>query len=153
MTAYKHDESNSTNHTPLTFRLMDTLPGNPWAIGLIFTLGLLLLFVVGRWWIANPETFVASDFRIAMFHILQVGYAAAAYSYALISARRTTRELTSVVGTSPAWQTALSTVGTHTRWKIIAVGLAFCLVFGITMQQSKIEASIFKGLYFILLES
>ncbi len=117
--------------TPWTLRAYDALPGNPLWIGIGFTIGLLLVFFVGRALIEGANNSTPCDLRVAIIHILQTAYGASAYAYLLMTARKTTHDLSLVARHAPQWQTIVDRAGKHSWWVLLLVGAASYLVFGV----------------------
>jgi len=120
-----------TYTTPLTLRVYDALPGNPFWIGIGFTIGLLLVFFVGRVLIEGANNSTPDDLRVAIIHILQTSYSASAYAYLLMTARKTTHDLSPVARHAPQWQSIVDRAGKHSWWVLPLVGAATYLVFGV----------------------
>ena len=99
--------------TPWTLRAYDTLPGNPFWIGIGFTIGLLLVFFVGRAIVEGANNSYPGDLRVAIIHILQTSYSASAYAYLLMTTRKTTHDLLPVARNAPQWQTVVDNAGKH----------------------------------------
>jgi hypothetical protein len=117
--------------TPWTLRAYDALPGNPFWIGIGFTIGLLLVFFVGRFLVEGTNNSTPDDLRVAIIHILQTAYSASAYAYLLMTARKTTHDLSPVARHAPQWQTIVDSAGKHSWWVLLLVGAATYLVFGV----------------------
>jgi hypothetical protein len=119
--------------TPWTLRAYDALPGNPIWIGIVFTIGLLLIFFVGRALVDGAEYSTPDDLRVAITQILMTAYSASAYAYLLMSARRTTHDLSPVARNVPHWQTIVDRAGKHPRWILLLVGAASFLIVGVAV--------------------
>ena len=119
--------------TPWTLRAYDALPGNPIWIGIAFTIGLLLIFFVGRALVDGAEHSTPDDLRVAITQILMTAYSASAYAYLLMSARRTTHDLSPVARNVPHWQTIVDRAGKHPRWILLLVGAASFLIVGVAV--------------------
>jgi len=117
--------------TPWTLRAYDALPGNPFWIGIGFTIGLLFVFFVGRAFVEGANNSYPGDLRVAITHILQTAYSASAYAYLLMTARKTTHDLSPVARHAPQWQSIVDRAGKHSRWVLLLVGAATYLVFGV----------------------
>jgi hypothetical protein len=117
--------------TPLTLRIYDVLPGNPIWIGVGFAFGLLLLFFVGRVLVEGGDNSTPDDLRVAVIQILMTAYSASAYAYLLMTARKTTRELSMIAQHSPQWQSIVDRAGKHPRWTLLLVGTASYLIVGV----------------------
>jgi len=116
---------------PWTLRVYDALPGNPFSIGIGFTIGLLLVFFVGRSLIEAANNSTPGDLRIAITQILITTYSASAYAYLLMTARKTTHDLTPVAQHIPQWQLIVDRAGKHPRWVLLLVGAAGYLIVGV----------------------
>ena len=121
----------STYTTPLTLRVYDALPGNPFWIGIGFTFGLLFVFFVGRALTEGANNSYPGDLRVAIIHILQTAYSASAYAYLLMTARKTAHDLSPVARQSPQWQTIVDSAGKYSWWVLPLVGAATYLVIGV----------------------
>ena len=116
---------------PLTLRAYDALPGHPFWIAVAFTLTLIVTFFAGRMIVDGARHSTPDDLRIAITQILMVAYSASAYAYLLISARRTTRDLSNVARESPQRRTAVDLAGKHPWWILVLVGTASILLIGV----------------------
>ena len=119
--------------TPWTLRVFTMLPGNPLFIGVGFTIGLLLVFFVGRSLVGGGDDSAPDDLRIAITQILITTYVASAYSYLLMAARKTTQDLAPVVQHIPQWQTLVQRAGKHRRWLLLLTGAATYLILGVSV--------------------
>ena len=117
--------------TPWTVRIYDALPGNPLYIGIGFTVALLLIFFVGRALAGDGNSSTLSNLRIAITQILITTYAASAYVYLLMTARRTTRELSPVIQQTRGYQSIVDRAGKHPWWLLVLVGAASFLTLGV----------------------
>ena len=70
---------NNNYTTPWTLRVYDALPGSPFWIGVGFTVGLAVLFIVGRAALGNDIDSDPNDLRVALTQILMTTYFASAY--------------------------------------------------------------------------
>ena len=122
---------NRSYTTPWTLRTYDALPGNPFWIGIGFAITLLLLFFAGRILGDGTNDSTPNDLRIAITQILMTAYSASAYVYVLMTARKTTDDLSPVAWNIPQWQTVVDTAGKHPRWVLLMVGAASYLVLGV----------------------
>ena len=118
--------------TPWTLTVYEALPGNPLWIGVGFMMALLLVFFAGRALIGGAVNTAGDDLRVTVTQILQTAYAASAYAYLLMTARRTTRELAPIARHVPQWETIVDRAGTHPRWVLPLVGVAGYLILGVT---------------------
>ncbi len=119
--------------SPLMLRVFDSLPGNPVSIGIAFTIVLLIVFLAGR---ALSDAAVNSspdDLRIAITQILIMVYSGSAYAYVLMTARKSTRDLSSVAQDRDDWPAILDRAGKHPWWILVLVGAANYLVIGVTV--------------------
>lgn len=128
--------------TPWTLRIYDALPGSPLWIGIAFASALLLLFVIGRVFLGNPETAVPTDFRVAITQILMTAYSASAYAGLLISARRTTHNLAPIAQRNPQWQEIVDRAGKHRCWVLLLVGAASYLLIGVGVTNATTSAPV-----------
>ncbi|MCP5093054.1 MAG: hypothetical protein GY949_19240, partial [Gammaproteobacteria bacterium] len=117
--------------TPWTLRAYDALPGNPLYIGIGFTIALLLVFLVGRAVAGDGSNSNPDDLRVAITQILITTYVASAYAYLLMTARKTTQNLSPVVQHVPGWQTIVDRAGKHPWWLLLLVGAATYLILGV----------------------
>ncbi len=118
--------------SPWTLRVYDALPGNPLARGIALTVSLLVVFFVGRYLVDGASSSTPDDLRIAVTQILITAYSASAYAYLLMTARRTTQELSPVARELPSWQTIVDRAGKHREWILPLVGVANVLLIGVT---------------------
>ena len=128
--------------TPLTLRVYDALPGNPIWIGIGFAIGLLLLFFVGRVLVEGGDNSTPDELRVAIIHILLTAYSASAYAYLLMTARKTTHDLSLVARHAPQWQTIVDRAGKHSRWILLLVGAASYLVVGVAVTNATTPAPV-----------
>jgi hypothetical protein len=96
-------------------------------------IGLLLVFFVGRSFVDGADNATSDEFRVAITQILLTAYSASAYAYLLITARKTTHDLSPVARHTPNWRTAVERVGRHPRWILLLVGAASFLIVGISV--------------------
>jgi hypothetical protein len=100
-------------------------------MGLGFMIGLLVVFFGGRAFVGGSTNLPSDNLRVSITQIVQVAYAAAAYAYVLMTARKATHDLAPVAGHAPQWQAMLDRAGTHSRWVLVLVGLGSYLVLGV----------------------
>lgn len=117
--------------TPWTLGVYDALPGDPLRIGIGFTFGLLLVFLVGRSLVGGADNSTLDDLRIALTQLLMTSYSASAYAYLLMTARKTTHDLSPVAGHIARWQTIVDRAGRHPWWILPLVGASSFLVLGV----------------------
>ncbi len=117
--------------TPWTLRAFEALPGNPFSIGTMFAVGLLIAFFVGRTIVGGAESAEPGELRIAVTQILITAYCATAYAYALVMARRTTHELSQAIPDVPDRQAIVDRAARHLKWILPVVGVASYLLIGI----------------------
>lgn len=117
--------------TPWTLRVYDALPGDPLPIGIGFTFGLLLVFFVGRSLVGGIDNSSPDDLRIALTQLLMTSYSASAYAYLLMTARKTTRDLSPVAAHIAQWQTIVDRAGKHPWWILPLVGASSFLILGV----------------------
>ena len=128
--------------TPWTLRIYDALPGNPLWIGVGFTIGLLLVFFVGRGLAGGASDSNPDELRVAVIQILMTTYSASAYAYLLMTARKSTRDLSPVAGHLPQWQTVVDRAGKHTWWVLPLVGAASYLILGVATTNATTPAPV-----------
>jgi hypothetical protein len=114
-------------------RAYDALPGNPIWIGVIFTIALLSIFFVGRAFVDGAGNASPNDLRVAVTHILMTAYSASAYAYLLITARKTTHDLSPVARHLPNWPGIADRAGKHPWWVLLLVGTASYLIVGVAV--------------------
>jgi len=119
--------------TPWILRIYDALPGNPVSIGIVFTISLLLIFFGGRALVDGASDSTSDDLRVAVTQILIVAYSTSAYAYLLMTARKTTHNLSPVARYSPNWQTTVDRAAKHPRWILILVGASSFLLIGVVV--------------------
>ena len=119
---------------PWTMRAYDALPGNPMWIGIVFTISLLSIFFVGRAFVVDGANNPApNDLRVAVTHILMTTYSASAYAYLLITARKTTQDLSPVARHLPHWPRITDRAGKHPWWILLLVGIASYVIVGVAV--------------------
>ena len=114
-------------------RAYDALPGNPIWIGVILTIGLLSIFFGGRAFVDGAGNASPDDLRVAVTHILMTTYSASAYAYLLITARKTTHDLSPVARHLPNWPEIADRAGKHPWWVLLLVGTASYLIVGVAV--------------------
>ena len=117
--------------TPWTLRVFNALPGNPVSIGVLFAIALLIVFFAGRLLADGGSNSAQSDLRIAITQILITAYSAAAYAYLLMSAQKTTRDLSSAAGGLPNYGFFIDRAGKHPWWLLPLIGASAYLIVGI----------------------
>lgn len=117
--------------TPWTLRVYDKFPSNPFWTGIAFTTFLLLLFFIGRDLLDGATTSTTEDLRVAVIHILLIGYNASAYAYVLMTARRTTLRLSQSVEHHPQWQMVVDRAGKYPKGVMPLIGAASYLILGV----------------------
>lgn len=127
---------------PWTMRAYDALPGNPIWTGIAFTIGLLSIFFVGRALVGGTENSSSDDLRVAVTHILMTTYSASAYAYLLITARKTTHDLSPVTRHLPNWPRIADRAGKHPWWILLLVGTASYLVVGVAVTNATTPAPV-----------
>lgn len=123
-------------------RAYDALPGNPIWTGIAFTIGLLSIFFVGRALVDGTENSSSDDLRVAVTHILMTTYSASAYAYLLITARKTTHDLSPVTRHLPNWPRIADRAGKHPWWILLLVGTASYLVVGVAVTNATTPAPV-----------
>ena len=121
----------STYTSPWTLRVYERLPGNPFWIGVGFTIVLTILFFIGRAVTGNDISSNTNDLRIAVTQILMTTYFASAYAGLLATARRTTRDLSPVGRQSADWSLVVDRAGKHRRGVLPILGIVSYLVIGV----------------------
>lgn len=119
--------------SPWTVKAYNLLPGNPIAVGMAITVCLLVVFFVGRFLVDGARNSTPDDLRIAVTQILITAYSASAYAYLLMTASKTTRDLSPIAGHLPGWQTIVARAGKHLWWALPLVGAANFLIVGVTV--------------------
>jgi len=117
--------------TPWTLRIYHALPGNPLSIGIGFTIGLLMVYFVGRGLVGGASDSNPDELRVAVIQILLTTYSASAYAYLLMTAQKSTRDLSPVAGHLPQWQSIVDQAGKHTGWARPLVGASSYLILGV----------------------
>jgi hypothetical protein len=117
--------------SPWTFRVYDALPGNPLLIGIGFTVGLVLLFFIGRFALGVDIGSDPNDLRVALTQILMTTYFASAYAGLLSTARRTTNDLSPVGRQSAGWASVVDRAGKHRRGVLPIIGVVSFLIIGV----------------------
>lgn len=128
--------------TPWTLRVFDALPGNALWTGLGFTITLLVIFFVGRHFSQAAGNSTPDDLRVAITQIFITAYSASAYAYLLISARKTTLELSPVAGHIQHWQAITDRVGKHPGWVLLLTGAASYLIIGVAVTNATTPAPV-----------
>jgi hypothetical protein len=116
---------------PWTLRAYDALPGSPIWTGAVFAIGLLAAFFIGRAIFGGADNSEPGELRIAITQILITAFCATAYAYILMTARRTTREMSLVIPNLPNQQAVVDRAGKHSKWVLPLVGVASYLIIGI----------------------
>jgi hypothetical protein len=125
---------------PWTMRAYDALPGNPFWTGIALTIGLLSIFFIGRAFFDGAENGSSDDLRVAATHILMTTYSASAYAYLLITARKTTHDLSPVARHLPNWPRIADRAGKHPWWILLLIGAASYLVVGVAVTNATTPA-------------
>ena len=123
----------STYTSPWILRVCDALPGNPFWIGIRFTVVLTVLFFIGRAVIGIDISADPNDLRIALTQILLTAYFASAYAGLLSSARRTTHDLSPVGRQNADWSSIVDRAGKHRRGVLPLLGIASYLIVGVSV--------------------
>ena len=119
--------------SPLTLRAYDSLPGNPVTIGIAFTIVLLITFFVGRALVDGANSSTPDDLRVAITQILIMAYSGSAYAYLLMTARKSTQDLSTIARDLPHSQTIIDRAGKHPWWIMLLVGAASYLLIGVAV--------------------
>lgn len=127
--------------TPWTLRAYDAIPGNPFWIGIVFAIGLLLIFFAGRTFFGGAGS-TPDDLRVAIIQILMTAYSASAYAYVLMTARQTTQDLSPVARNLPEWPTIAARAGNHPWWILLLVGAASYLIVGVSVTNATTPAPV-----------
>ena len=135
----------SSYKSPWTLRVYDSLPGHPFWIGIALTIVLIVVFFVGRIIVDGASNSTPDDLRVAITQILIVAYSASAYAYLLITARKTTNDLSPVARDQPGWQTVLDRAGKHPWWVLLLVGASSFLLIGVTVTNATTPAPVNRG--------
>ena len=123
----------SSYQSPLTLRVYDSLPGNPVSIGIAFTVVLLIVFLGGRALFDPGDSSSANDLRVAITQILITAYSGSAYAYLLMTARKSTQDLSAVGRNLPDWPLIVDRAGKHPWWILVLIGAASYLVIGVAV--------------------
>lgn len=126
--------------TPWTLRVYEALPGNPLSIGIGFAIVLLVMFFAGRSLLAGAGNSNPDEIRVAITQILITAYSASAYAYLLMSARKTTLDLSAVAQGVPEWRTTIDRAGKHRWWILLLVGAGSYLVLGVPVTNATTPA-------------
>jgi len=124
---------NSAHTTPWTLRAYDALPGGPLWIGIVSTVALSLLFLIGRTLVGNDLSSDPNDCRIALTQILITTYWASAYAYLLSSVRTTIGDLSPVGRHAADWQSIVERAGKYRRGLLPFIGVASFLIIGVSV--------------------
>ncbi len=124
---------NKTHKSPWTLRVYDALPGSPVSIGIVFAIGLLIVYLVGRALVGSGNDPQPDELHVAITQILMVAYSASAYAFVLMTARRTTQQLSPVIQDSAERQLLVDRAGKHPGWILLLVGAANYLIVGVTV--------------------
>ena len=116
--------------TPWTLSAFNALPGNPVSIGVIFTIALLIVFFAGRLLADGGSNSDPGDLRVAITQILITGYCATAYAYLLMSAQKSTQDLSSAAGDLPNYEFFAERAGKHPWWLLLLIGASAYLIIG-----------------------
>lgn len=117
--------------TPWTQSAFNALPGNPFSIGVLFTIALLIVFFAGRALANFGVDSTPGDLRIAVTQILITAYSATAYAYLLTSTQKTTRDLYSVAREIPNYEFFVDQASKHPWWLLPLLGISAYLLIGI----------------------
>ncbi len=117
--------------SPWTLRVYDALPGNPLWIGIGFTVGLVLLFFIGRFALGYDIGSDPNDLRVAITQVLMMTYFASAYVGLLATARRTAHDLSPVGQEGDDWSSAIDRAGKHRRGVLPILGIVSYLIIGV----------------------
>jgi len=128
--------------TPWTLIAFDALPGNPVSIGVSFTIALLIAFFSGRALADGVGNSAPDDLRVAITQILITGFSATAYAYLLMSAQKSTQDLSSSAKVVPNYDLFVDRAGKHPWWLLPLIGLSSYLIVGIPVTDATTPDSV-----------
>jgi len=111
----------------------NALPGSPVSIGVFFTIALLIVFFAGRSLADVGSNSAPEDLRVAITQILITAYSATAYAFLLMSAQKSTQDLSSAAGELPHSEFFVDRAGKHPWWLLPLIGASAYLIFGISV--------------------
>ncbi len=91
---------------------------------------MIIAFFVGQSLFGSAVNSAPDELRVAVTQILITAYSATAYTYLLISARRTTHELSAAIENLADRRAIVERAGRHSKWVLPIIGAASYLIIG-----------------------